>query len=155
GDRDRSCLAPLLPVLVARPRGAGALRGHPQDRSFQRGAVGGGRRAPGGGRAVPGLHARPAAPRVPRGPGHPDRGPLGADDRRDAVGRERHRDRRGRRRRELLGARRGRPPELRRVRRLRHARVLHPRAIPQARGRQDRGPPARRAVRAVAAGGHR
>ena len=45
---------------------------------------------------------------------------------------------------------------LRRLRRPRRARVLHPRALPQARGRHlDHRPPARRALRALARGGHR
>ena len=85
---------------------------------------------------MPRLHARPAAPRLPRRPRRAGGGPLGADDRRDAVGRLLHGHRRRRRRRDLLGPRGRRGPELRRVRRPRHARVLHPRALPQARGRQ-------------------
>ena len=54
-------------------------------------------------------------------------------------------------RRDLLGPRGRRRALLRRLRRPRHARVLHPRALPQARGRPDRRPPARRALRALAA----
>ena len=49
----------------------------------------------------------------------------------------------------------GDSPLLRRLRRARHARVLHPRALPQARRRQDHGPPARRALRPVGRRGHR
>ena len=40
---------------------------------------------------MPGLHARPAPPRLPQRPRRADRGPLGADDRRHAVGRLVHR----------------------------------------------------------------
>ena len=104
---------------------------------------------------MPGLHARPAAPRLPQRPHRADRGPLGADGRRHAVGRLVHGDGRRRRGRDLLGPRGRRRARLRRVRRPRHARVLHPRALPQARRRPDRRPPARRALRALARGGHR
>ena len=85
---------------------------------------------------MPGLHARPAAPRLPRRPRRADRGPLGADDRRHAVGRVLHGVGRRRRGRDLLGPRGRRRPVLRGVRRSRHARVLHARALPQARRRR-------------------
>ncbi|CAA9383950.1 MAG: hypothetical protein AVDCRST_MAG64-922, partial [uncultured Phycisphaerae bacterium] len=100
-------------------------------------------------------HARPAAPRVRRRAGRAHRGPLGAHGGRHAVGGVLHRDRRGRRRGELLGPRGRRPPELRRLRRPRDPRVLHARALPQARGRAHRRPPARRALRPLLRGGLR
>jgi len=75
------------------------------------------RRAAGGRRPVPGLHARPAAPGLPRRPRRADRGSLGADDRRDALGRLVHGHGGRRRRRELLGARGRRRPVLRGLRR--------------------------------------
>ena len=62
---------------------------------------------------------------------------------------------RRRRRRDLLRPRGGRRAVLRRVRRSRHPRVLHPRALPQARRGPDRRASARRALRAVGRGGHR
>ena len=56
----------------------------------------------------------------------------------------------------LLGARGGRRAGLRRVRRPRHARVLHPRALPQARRLgPDRHPHAHRALRALLRRGQR
>ena len=145
----------MLPLLVAEPRGAGALRGHPQDRSRHRRALGSGRRAAGGGCAVLGLHARPASPRLLRRARGADRGPLGADDRRNALGGVVHGDRRGRRRGDLLRARGRRRPLLCRLRRVWGAGVLHARALPQARGGPDRGAPARRAICALAGGGDR
>ena len=149
-------LAALLPLLVPGPRGAGPLRGDPQDRPRHRRARGSRRRDPGGGRAVPGLHARPAPPRLRQRPRRADRGPLGADGRRHALGRLVHGDGRRRRRRELLGPGGGRRALLRRVRRPRRARVLHPRALPQARGRRaHHRAPAGRALRALAGGGDR
>src|SRR3954471_12854637 len=151
----RPQLAPVLPVLVDQPRGPGPLRGDPQDRPGDGRAGRGGRRDPGSRRAVPGVHARPAAPGLPQWPRRADRGPLGADDRRHPLGGVVHRDRRPGRGRDVLGPRRGRRAVLRRVRRSRHARVLHPRALPQARGRRDRRPPARRALRALGRGGDR
>src|SRR3954447_1775120 len=152
----RSPLAALLPLLVAGPRSPGPLRGHPSHRPRDRRARRGRRRAAGGRRAVPGVHARPAAPHVRQWPGRAGRGPLGADDRRHAVGRLLHGHRRRRRRRDMLRPRGRRRALLRRVRRPRHARVLHARAPPQARGRQPhRRPPARRALRALDRGGHR
>ena len=102
---------------------------------------------------MPRLHARPAAPRLPRRPRGADRGPLGADDRRHPVGRLLHGDRRRRRRRDLLGPR-GR-------------RALTFAAFGDHGTREffthvrfhkhdddtDRGPPARRAVRPLPRGG--
>ena len=65
-------------------------------------------------------------------------------------------DGRRRGRRELLRAGGRRRALLRRLRRPRRARVLHPRALPQARGRlTHHRAPARRALRALARGGHR
>ena len=49
--------------------------------------------------------------------------------------------------RDLLGPGGDRVPHLRRLRRRRRARVLHPRPLPQARRRADRRPPAGRALR--------
>ena len=121
------------------PRGAGALRGHPQDRPRDRRARRGGRRAPGGGRPVPGLHARPAAPagstngRVEPIEDRWERMIAGTPWVASCTV-----DGRRRRRRDLLRPRGGRRAQLRRVRRARHARVLHPRALPQARGRGRR-----------------
>ena len=143
-------LAPLLPLLVAGAGGPGPLRGHPPHRPGHGRARRGRRRDPGGRRAVPRLHARPAAPRLPQRPHRADRGPLGADGRRHAVGGVLHGHGRRRRGRDLLRpGGRGRA-RLRGVRRPRHARVLHPRPLPQARRRPDRRPPAGRALRALA-----
>src|SRR5215210_3999232 len=55
----------------------------------------------------------------------------------------------------MLGPGRRRLAGLRRLRRPRHPRVLHPRALPQARRGPDRRPPARGALRALLGGGHR
>src|SRR6185437_6200666 len=152
----RAQLAALLPLLVAGPRGAGPLRGHPQDRPRYGRARGSDRRAAGGRRAVPGLHARPAAPRLQQQPRRADRGPLGKDDRGNALGGLVHGHGRCRRGRELLRPGGRRRALLRRLRGPRRARVLHARPLPQARGRRaHHRPPAGRALRALAGGGHR
>ena len=96
-------VAALLSLLVAGPRGPGPLRGHPSHRPGHRQARRRRGRTAGGRRAVPGLHARSAAPDLPQRPHRAGRGPLGADGRRDAVGRLLHRDRRRRVGRDLLG----------------------------------------------------
>ena len=77
----------------AGPGGAGPLRGHPQDRPRHRRARRSRRRAPGGRGAMPRLHARPASPRLQQRPRRADRGSLGTDDRRHAMGRILHRRR--------------------------------------------------------------
>ena len=56
---------------------------------------------------------------------------------------------------ETCSARGRRQPHLRRLRRVGHTRVLHPRPVPQARRGADRHPPPRRALRALGRGGHR
>ena len=105
---------------------------------------------------MPGLHARPAPPGLQQRPRGADRGSLGADDRRHTLGRLVHGGGGRRRRRELLRAGGRRRALLRRIRRPRRARVLHARALPQARGRRPHHrAPAGRALRALARGGHR
>ena len=95
------------------------------------------RRGPGGGRPVPDcMHDQPHLT-FTRRPRRAGRGPLGADGHRHAVGRLLHGHRRPGPGRDLLRARGRRLAHLRRVRRRRHARVLHARALPQARRRQD------------------
>ena len=152
--RHRLELAAVLPLLVAEPRGPGPLRGHPQGGCRQRGGGGPGRGGPGGGGAVPRLPARPAPPepdplrgrRATREPRRGRGGPLGADGHGHALGRLLHGHGGRRPDRELLRARGGRRPGVRGLRRPRHAGVLHPRALPQARRRRDRDPHAGRAL---------
>ena len=86
---------------------------------------------------MPRLHARPAAPVDRGGPRRPDRRALGTDGRRDPLGRLVHGHGGPGLGRDLLRPRGGRQPHLRGLRRPRNPRVLHPRALPQARRGAD------------------
>src|SRR4051812_15738139 len=156
-------LASLLSLLVDQPGSADPLRGRSQDRRVERRGCRPGRRDPGGRDPVPRLPPRPAAPgthalRGGRAPHQPGRGcgrPLGAHGRRNALGGVLHGHGRRRSGRDLLGSRCRGIALLRRVRRQRHARVLHPRPLPQARRRPDRRAHAGGALRALAGRGYR